>query len=438
MGQGATQVPQAAQANLPNRPSLPSKPGRIQSSGMHDGGRARDPFGNGTRKRYSADDFAHLGPGEFNAQRSGEKAQELCSILKKLEHLLEEPNDYIKIGGTYRQLSEWTWEHSQDSDFGEVLALLAPESMYPAWRRQALEEAYMLFFEDCAKQGNPQALDNLPEPPTSKEIGYRPLPEALLDPKTTRGAAFSHMYESGSACCVRRRWDYDVIRNGPRPKPGEKRTAGRKIVAKDSTQRYCACATDPLTKFVQAFTPDAFCCGRDRKGVEDAAAAKASSSKDKAPKDAPTWPPRQGGPSSKKSGPAANVPAVSAQLKPKPFRAESAPNVQSRLQRDETRETTDPHPEMNEFPKPPGHETRKPTYNEDYEKKKQDLFSMRAAQPNLLRDEGEPQIDMAHVERQTKVERDARPLLPPPGAEPSFGGPGVDMKDFDWDGTRGS
>jgi len=194
-----------------------------------------------------------------------DKAQELCNILKSLEGQLENPTDYGVIGRTYKRLAEWTWEHQQDSDFPDVLQLLAPESMYPAWRRQALEEAYMLFFEDCAKQGNPRALEQLPEPPTSKEIGYRPLPEALLDPKTTRGAAFTNHYEAGNACCIRRRWDYDVVRNGPRAKPGEKRAVGRKIIPKDNSERYCACAVDPMTKLMQIFVPEAMCCGRDRK-----------------------------------------------------------------------------------------------------------------------------------------------------------------------------
>lgn len=196
-----------------------------------------------------------------------DKSQELCGILKALEVQLENPTDFGVIGRTYRRLAEWTWEHQQDSDFPQVLELLAPEHMYPAWRRQALEEAYMLFFEDCAKQGNPRALDQLPEPPTSKEIGYRPLPEGLLDPKTTRGAAFTNTYEAGHACCIRRRWDYEVQRNGPRPKPGERKAAGRKIVAKDAQQRYCACAVDPMTKLMQYMLPDGMCCGRERKAL---------------------------------------------------------------------------------------------------------------------------------------------------------------------------
>lgn len=168
----------------------------------------------------------------------------------------------------------------------------------------------MLFFEDCAKQGNPKALDNLPEPPTSREIGYRPLPEALLDPKTTRGAAFSNTYEVGNACCIRRRWDYDVIRNGPRPRPGEKRAAGRKIVAKDSNERYCTCATDPVTRLIQVFTPESFCCGRDRKAVADTPGGPGRQP------DEPTWPP----PGPSKPSTAANAPSASARLKPKPFR----------------------------------------------------------------------------------------------------------------------
>lgn len=200
-----------------------------------------------------------------------DKAQELCGILKALETQLENPTDFGVIGRTYRRLAEWTWEHRQDGDFLQVLEMLAPDHMYPAWRRQALEEAYMLFFEDCAKQGNPKALEQLPEPPTSKEIGYRPLPEGLLDPKTTRGAAFTNTYEAGNPCCIRRRWDYEVVRNGPRPRPGERKTVGRKIVAKDSQQRYCACAVDPMTRLMQVLLPESMCCGRERKVPADSA-----------------------------------------------------------------------------------------------------------------------------------------------------------------------
>lgn len=263
-----------------------------------------------SQERRPPPEFAPLPPGGFGYSGSTEdKAEDLCGILRSLEGQLEDPNDFELIGRTYRGLAEWTWEHQQDSDFGEVLALLAPEAKYPAWRRQALEEAYMLFFEDCAKQGNPKALDHLPEPPTSREIGYRPLPEALLDPKTTRGAAFSNMYEVGNACCIRRRWDYDVIRNGPRPRAGEKRAAGRKIIAKENTERYCVCAADPMTKFIQAFTTEAFCCGRDRKAVTDVDIGQAKA------KDEPSWPPPGG--KSRSAGSAANAPSASAKLKPK-------------------------------------------------------------------------------------------------------------------------
>lgn len=301
MGQ---ETSRAQQANLPPARQIPApaaRPGVRSSSGIPDHHQFVNPLG---------DNYG--GYGSDYDYTTEYKAQELCGILKALEAQLEDPHDFVQIGRTYRGLSEWTWEHSQDSDFSEVLAMLAPESMYPAWRRQALEEAYMLFFEDCAKQGNPKALDHLPEPPTSKEIGYRPLPEALLDPKTTRGAAFSNTYEVGNACCIRRSWNYDVIRNGPRPRPGEKRAAGRKIVAKDSAERYCTCAVDPLTRLVQAFTPESFCCGRDRKAVADAAAATGAAPGMQA--DSPNWPPPPGS-----SRSAANTPSASAKIKPTRF-----------------------------------------------------------------------------------------------------------------------
>lgn len=326
MGQGDSHPPQQAgypqqpQARIPAPGPRPGDRTAARSSNSIPGGRLdfdrakRDEDRDRQRPVRGPEDFAPL---HTHYNSTEDKAQELCSILKSLEGQLEDPNDFVLIGKTYRGLAEWTWEHSQDSDFADVLAQLAPESMYPAWRRQALEEAYMLFFEDCAKQGNPKALDNLPEPPTSREIGYRPLPEALLDPKTTRGAAFSNTYEVGNACCIRRSWDYDVIRNGPKPRPGEKRATGRKIVAKENTERYCTCATDPVSRLISVLSPEWICCGRDRKALEAAAVPPAAGA-GKRP-DQPKWPP----PGASKSK-AANAPSASAKLKPTPFHSSAA------------------------------------------------------------------------------------------------------------------
>lgn len=316
MGQaGAQPEAPAHQYRIPAPAPRPSSNGRLPNN----------PRASQQRRRPT--EFAPLPPGDFGSGSTEDKAGELCGILRSLEGQLQDPNDFELIGRTYRGLAEWTWEHQQDSDFGEVLALLAPDSKYPAWRRQALEEAYMLFFEDCAKQGNPQALDYLPEPPTSREIGYRPLPEALLDPKTTRGAAFSNVYEAGNACCIRKRWDYDVVRNGPRPRAGEKRAAGRKIVAKNSSERVCAGAVDPMTKLIEAFTPDAFCCGRNRKAVTDVDTGQVTA------KDVPSWPPAGG--KSRSGGTAANAPSASTKPKPRPTMSMA-------------------HDEFSEFPAPPG------------------------------------------------------------------------------------
>lgn len=201
---------------------------------------------------------------------------ELREILAALESQLACPTDAVAVGSAYRQLGEWTWSHQWDEDLAEVLDLLNPESMYPPWRRQALEEAYMLFFEDVAKQGDRAALEVLPEPPTSEELGYRRMPEALVSRGAAQGLLFSHAYEDGSSCCLTRKWDYDIKRTGPalrmpRITAGregkEANAGGRQIIAKGSSDRCCTCATDPISRLAQVITPSDFCCSRNGKAL---------------------------------------------------------------------------------------------------------------------------------------------------------------------------
>jgi hypothetical protein len=65
---------------------------------------------------------------------------------------------------------------------------------------------------------------------------------------------------------------------------------------------------------VQAFTPESFCCGRDRKAVADAAAATGAAPGMQAKQDSPNWPPPPGS-----SRSAANTPSASAKIKPTRF-----------------------------------------------------------------------------------------------------------------------
>jgi len=219
------------------------------------------------------------------------KAQELLGLLRNLEKQMADVRNFKDLGDTYRHLSNWTLDHHADTDLPKVLELLAPEGMFPAWRRQALEEAYMLLYEDMAKQGNVEAIECLPEPPTSEERGDKKIPEGLLNTKTIPGGRFSNKYEAGHPCCYRRRWEYDIRRTDTTGaeisgRSHKKNVAGREIVPTDFSQRACPCATDPLSRFVKSvFLTD--CCGRERKGADLRAVA---SQRLPRPQQAPRWP----------------------------------------------------------------------------------------------------------------------------------------------------
>lgn len=224
-----------------------------------------------------------------------QKAKELCGLLRNLEKQMAEVRDFKVLGETYRRLSNWTWEHRTDGDLPKVLEFLAPESMFPAWRRQALEEAYMLLYEDMAKQGNVEAIEHLPEPPTSAERGDKKIPEGLLNTKSVRGARFTNNYEAGHPCCYRRRWEYDIRRTdkndvGVLVNGQKKSVAGREIIATDFSQRACPCATDPLTRFVKSVFLTDGCCGRDGREKKGADLRAVTNQRLPRPKEAPRWP----------------------------------------------------------------------------------------------------------------------------------------------------
>jgi len=200
------------------------------------------------------------------------RAQELKDVLSQLEAELANPTSASSVGAAYRHLSMWTRDHMWDEDLPDVLDLLKPAHMYPDWRRQALEEAYVLFYEDVAKQGVREILEELPEPPTSEELGYRTLPEGLVSRGVSQGGVFSHGYEEGSAFCVKRKWEYDIKRTNASEIAEQRRgggggggrqALGRQIVSKNRSESCCVAAVDPVTKFTDYFSASDFCCARN-------------------------------------------------------------------------------------------------------------------------------------------------------------------------------
>eukprot|EP00418_Pyrodinium_bahamense_P060181 CAMPEP_0179187152 /NCGR_PEP_ID=MMETSP0796-20121207/92857_1 /TAXON_ID=73915 /ORGANISM="Pyrodinium bahamense, Strain pbaha01" /LENGTH=204 /DNA_ID=CAMNT_0020891203 /DNA_START=161 /DNA_END=772 /DNA_ORIENTATION=+ len=169
------------------------------------------------------------------------KAHELFDLLVALEAQLADPQSIALVGRTYVRLTAWTKEHLWDTDLQEVLEWLQPDPIYPTWRRQALEEAYRLFYDDVAREGDAEAISHLPEPPTSEEIGFRRLPEALVTGAASRAPLFSGTYEDKTACPLnRRRWEYDIRRTQAKDRPA----SGREIVAKGCSHSGGPCATD--------------------------------------------------------------------------------------------------------------------------------------------------------------------------------------------------
>jgi len=189
------------------------------------------------------------------------KAHELFDLLLTLEQQLADPISVANVGQAYRQLHEWTKRHVWDKDLQEVLEWLKPDGIYPTWRRQALEEAYRLFYEDVAKEGEAEAIAVLPEPPTSEEIGFRRLPEALVSGAAVRAPLFSSFYEDKTACPIagRRRWDYEIRRIEAK----DRRANGREIVPQGVRETKPASATGSYVQAIaQVLVPTDQCCAR--------------------------------------------------------------------------------------------------------------------------------------------------------------------------------
>jgi len=188
-------------------------------------------------------------------------ACELRELLSALELRLSHPEDASAVGQSYAELSAWTHAHHRDPRLHLVLEYLEPENMYPEWRRQALEDIYVLFYEDIRKMGGAGALSRLPPPPLSYQQGI--LPEHATW-EAGRGAdSVSGWFESGSRFWRSVRWEYELRETNPVPiviMPGGPNNAvigkGREIVSKGRSARYCACAADPFCSLVGSIGGD--------------------------------------------------------------------------------------------------------------------------------------------------------------------------------------
>eukprot|EP00930_Biecheleria_cincta_P058801 TRINITY_DN4459_c0_g1_i5.p1 TRINITY_DN4459_c0_g1~~TRINITY_DN4459_c0_g1_i5.p1 ORF type:complete len:294 (+),score=44.12 TRINITY_DN4459_c0_g1_i5:31-882(+) len=180
--------------------------------------------------------------GQLESNPVHQKVTELHGLFRQLEDALANPK-VAAVGDTYRKLAAWNKDHRWDPDLQSVLEVLSQEHMCPMWRRQALEEAYRLFYDDVAIRGLEEELAQLPEPPTSEDIGFRQLPEALLSSAAARQPVYRGSFEDQNACMVyRRRWDYEIRKTG-----------------EVGHSRYM-CAGDVATKVAQAVLPVESCC----------------------------------------------------------------------------------------------------------------------------------------------------------------------------------
>lgn len=187
------------------------------------------------------------------------KAEELFDSYVALEAQLADPQNVAVVGRAYARLSAWNKEHMWDNDLQEVLDWLKPEQMYPPWRRQALEEAYRLFYEEIMIDSTPEDVADLPEPPTSEEIGFRRLPEALVSGKAVHEPVYVGMFEDKSACPINRsKWEYEIHRT----EVSGRRANGRSIMAKNDRLQTRSNNLQVLQQVSQAFLPKDQCCAR--------------------------------------------------------------------------------------------------------------------------------------------------------------------------------
>jgi hypothetical protein len=211
----------------------------------------------------------------------GRLIKEFRDMLKHLEARLANPTDLNMVGKAYSNILHWAKEHDLElldwtcrypanPAVCEVFEALEADHRYAAWFRQALDEAYMLLYEDIAKQGDRKALQALPEPHIPQETGYRTLPSPLAPPsmqnRYNRNALpqpvkQTHEHATGSCYCQSKTCEYE-IRTGPPvvyDSSRDKTVCGREIVATGMTERQCI--LDPVSALFSAIIPRG-CCGR--------------------------------------------------------------------------------------------------------------------------------------------------------------------------------
>ena len=189
------------------------------------------------------------------------RAGELLGILRDLEAQLADPRDIANVGRAYIRLSDWTRSRQTDEDLPQVLKLLSPETLYPPWRRQALEEAYLLFYDDCAKLGNGDILSTLCEPAFRTHEGPKVLPEAMLSAPVRFGTQpFEGSFDVGGQLCLHRKWEYAISKNTGSM---DLAVSGRVIIRKQVSERYCMFAGGSLARLTQHLSAADMCCGRN-------------------------------------------------------------------------------------------------------------------------------------------------------------------------------
>eukprot|EP00435_Cladocopium_sp_Y103_P005484 s3599_g1.t2 len=154
------------------------------------------------------------------------KALELQQLYQQLETALAKPGALLDVGEAYQQLLTWCKElRKSDEVLSGILEILSQEEGFPAWRRQALEEAYRIFYDEAAELAL-EELPKLPEPPTSEDIGFRPLSEALLNGQAVQQEIFAGSF-TDSSLLFRRRWDYEIHRIQQTGGPGRAQDCGK-------------------------------------------------------------------------------------------------------------------------------------------------------------------------------------------------------------------
>jgi len=188
------------------------------------------------------------------------KAREVAELYAALEQALAAQNNVKQVGLVYMYLQQWQRDHEWDDDLQGVLDFLASSFFdHPGWRRQALEESYRLLYDEVARSGS-NSIRDLPEPPTSEEIGFRRLNEALVTGKASTMDVVTGSYEDRNGCALtKRKWEYQ-IRRIPPPNPGG--ISGRRIYVTRQMQD-CPVDARALRKFGCSIPSDGCCARRD-------------------------------------------------------------------------------------------------------------------------------------------------------------------------------